>query len=147
MALEQVVVTAMGIKKKAASLTYSTQQLGGGELTRAKDPNMIAALAGKSAGVQISKSASGLGGSAKVSIRGIRSANEDGNNQPLYVIDGVPMLNSTTESVSTVMGGKNDGVNRDAGDGISNLNPDDIESMSILKGASAAALYLSLIHI
>ena len=102
---------------------------------------MIAALAGKSAGVQISKSASGLGGSAKVSIRGIRSANEDGNNQPLYVIDGVPMLNSTTESVSTVMGGKNDGVNRDAGDGISNLNPDDIESMSILKGASAAALY------
>lgn len=141
MALEQVVVTAMGIKKKAASLTYSTQQLGGDELTRAKDPNMIAALAGKSAGVQISKSASGLGGSAKVSIRGIRSANEDGNNQPLYVIDGVPMLNSTTESVSTVMGGKNDGVNRDAGDGISNLNPDDIESMSILKGASAAALY------
>ena len=88
MALEQVVVTAMGIKKKAASLTYSTQQLGGDELTRAKDPNMIAALAGKSAGVQISKSASGLGGSAKVSIRGIRSANEDGNNQPLYVIDG-----------------------------------------------------------
>lgn len=60
MALEQVVVTAMGIKKKAASLTYSTQQLGGDELTRAKDPNMIAALAGKSAGVQISKSASGL---------------------------------------------------------------------------------------
>lgn len=139
--LEQVVVTAMGIKKKAASLTYSTQQLGGDELTRAKDPNMITALAGKSAGVQISKSASGLGGSAKVSIRGIRSAYEGGNNQPLYVIDGVPMLNNTTESVSTAMGGKNDGVNRDAGDGISNLNPDDIESMSILKGASAAALY------
>lgn len=139
--LEQVVVTAMGIKKKAASLTYSTQQLGGDELTRAKDPNMINALAGKSAGVQISRSASGLGGSAKVSIRGIRSAYEGGNNQPLYVIDGVPMLNNSTESVSTAMGGKNDGVNRDAGDGISNLNPDDIESMSILKGASAAALY------
>ena len=139
--LEQVVVTAMGIKKKAASLTYSTQQLEGDELTRAKDPNMINALAGKSAGVQISKSASGLGGSAKVSIRGSRSAYEGGNNQPLYVIDGVPMLNNSTESVATAMGGKNDGVNRDAGDGISNLNPDDIESMSILKGASAAALY------
>ena len=141
LSLETVVVTAMGIKKKAASLTYSTQQVGGDELTRAKDPNMITALAGKSAGVQINKSASGLGGSAKVSIRGTRSAYEGGNNQPLYVIDGVPMLNTTTESTSTVMGGENDGVNRDAGDGISNLNPEDIESMSILKGASAAALY------
>ena len=141
MALEQVVVTAMGIKKKEASLTYSTQQVGGDELTRAKDPNMINALAGKSAGVQITKSSAGLGGSAKVSIRGARSAFASGNNQPLYVIDGVPMLNNTTESTATVMGGENDGVNRDAGDGVSNLNPEDIESMSILKGASAAALY------
>ncbi len=141
LALEQVVVTAMGIKKKEASLTYSTQQVGGDELTRAKDPNMINALAGKSAGVQISRNSSGLGGSAKVSIRGIRSANESGNNQPLYVIDGVPILNSTTEQAFSVMGGNNDGGNRDSGDGISNLNPDDIESMSILKGASAAALY------
>ncbi len=141
LALDQVVVTAMGIKKKEASLTYSTQQVGGDELTRAKDPNMMNALAGKSAGVQISRNTSGLGGSAKVSIRGIRSANESGNNQPLYVIDGVPMLNSTSEQAFNVMGGDNDGGNRDSGDGISNLNPDDIESMSILKGASAAALY------
>lgn len=141
LALETVVVTAMGIQKKASSLTYSTQQVNGNELTRAKDPNMINALAGKTAGVQINKSAAGLGGSAKVSIRGSRSAFEGGNNQPLYVIDGVPMLNTSTESTSTVMGGENDGVNRDAGDGISNLNPDDIESLSILKGASAAALY------
>ncbi|WP_300699679.1 TonB-dependent receptor [Bacteroides sp.] len=139
--LETVVVTAMGIQKKASSLTYSTQQIAGEELTRAKDPNMINALAGKTAGVQINKSAAGLGGSAKVSIRGSRSAFEGGNNQPLYVIDGVPMQNISTESTSTVMGGQNDGVNRDAGDGISNLNPDDIESLSILKGASAAALY------
>ena len=87
LALETVVVTAMGIKKKEASLTYSTQQVGGDELTRAKDPNMINALAGKTAGVSITRNASGLGGSAKVSIRGIRSANADGNNQPLYVID------------------------------------------------------------
>lgn len=139
--LDQVVVTAMGIKKKAASLTYSTQQVEGNELTRAKDPNLINSLAGKSAGVQITKNSSGLGGSAKVSIRGIRSANGDGNNQPLYVIDGVPMLNSVSEQAFSTMGGNNDSGNRDSGDGISNLNPDDIESMSILKGASAAALY------
>ena len=141
LALETVVVTAMGIKKKEASLTYSTQQVGGDDLTRAKDPNMINALAGKTAGVQITKSSAGLGGSAKVAIRGARSAFATGNNQPLYVIDGVPMLNNSTESTATVMGGENNGVNRDAGDGISNLNPEDIESMSILKGASAAALY------
>lgn len=139
--LETVVVTAMGIKKKEASLTYSTQQLNGDELNKVKDANMINSLAGKSAGVQITKSSSGLGGSAKVSIRGARSAFASGNNQPLYVIDGVPMLNITTESTATVMGGENDGVNHDSGDGVSNLNPDDIESMSILKGASAAALY------
>lgn len=139
--LDEVVVTAMGIKKKAASLTYSSQQVGGDELTRAKDPNMITALAGKTAGVQINKNSSGLGGSAKISIRGVRSANADANNQPLYVIDGVPMLNSISEQASSTMGGKNNGGNRDSGDGISNLNPDDIESMSILKGASAAALY------
>lgn len=86
-----------------------------------------------------SKSSSGLGGSAKVSIRGSRSIS--GNNQPLYVIDGVPMLNSSNEQASTAIGGTADAGNRDGGDGISNLNPDDIESMSILKGASAAALY------
>ena len=141
LALETVVVTAMGIKKKEASLTYSTQQVGGDELIRAKDPNMINALAGKTAGVSITRNSSGLGGSAKVSIRGIRSANSDGNNQPLYVIDGVPMLNSVSEQAFSAMGGNNDAGNRDSGDGISNLNPDDIESMSILKGASAAALY------
>lgn len=141
LALETVVVTAMGIKKKEASPTYSTQQVGGDELTRAKDPNMINALAGKTAGVSITRNSSGLGGSAKVSIRGIRSANADGNNQPLYVIDGVPMLNSVSEQAFSAMGGNNDAGNRDSGDGISNLNPDDIESMSILKGASAAALY------
>ena len=130
----------MGIQKKMSSLTYSTQQISSSELTRAKEPNMINTLAGKTAGVQINKTAN-LGGSAKVAIRGARSAFASGNNQPLYVIDGVPMLNSSTESTSTVIGGNNDGLNRDAGDGISNLNPDDIESINILKGSSAAALY------
>ena len=140
MTLEQVVVTAMGIQKRMSSLTYSTQQISNSELTRAKEPNMINTLAGKTAGVQINKTAN-LGGSVKVAIRGARSAFASGNNQPLYVIDGVPALNSSTESTSTVIGGNYDGLNRDAGDGISNLNPDDIENINILKGASAAALY------
>lgn len=139
LALETVVITAMGISKKEASLTYSTQLLEGDELVRAKDPNMMNSLAGKTTGLQINRSTSGLGGSVKVNIRGNRSIN--GNNQPLYVIDGVPMLNNSTEQVSTIMGGVADAGNRDGGDGISNLNPDDIESINILKGASAAALY------
>lgn len=137
--LEEVVVTALGIKKKEKSLTYSTQVVGGDELTRAKDPNMINSLAGKTAGVQILRSSSGLGGSVKMTIRGSRSVN--GSNQPLYVIDGVPINSSSSESTATVLGGNNDGANRDNGDGISNLNPDDIESMNILKGPAAAALY------
>lgn len=139
LAQETLVITAMGISKKEASLTYSTQILEGNELTRAKDPNMINSLAGKAAGVQINRSASGLGGSVKVIIRGSNSIN--GNNQPLYVIDGVPMLGNATEQISTIMGGLADAGNRDGGDGISNLNPEDIESINILKGASAAALY------
>lgn len=137
--LDEVVVTALGIRKKEKSLTYSTQIVGGEELTRAKDPNMINSLAGKTAGVQILRSSSGLGGSVKMTIRGSRSVT--GSNQPLYVIDGMPINSSSSESTATVLGGNNDGANRDNGDGISNLNPDDIESMNILKGPAAAALY------
>jgi len=139
LALETVVITAMGILRKEASLTYSTQLIEGDELVRAKDPNMINSLSGKMSGVQINRSSSGLGGSVKVNIRGNRSI--IGNNQPLYVIDGVPMLSNSYEQVSTIMGGVADAGNRDGGDGISNLNPDDIESINVLKGASAAALY------
>ncbi|WP_300703274.1 SusC/RagA family TonB-linked outer membrane protein [Bacteroides sp.] len=137
--LDEVVVTALGIAKKEKSLTYSTQVVNGDELTRAKDPNMMNALAGKTAGVQINKSSSGLGGSSKVVIRGNRSVS--GSNQPLYVIDGVPFGSSANENTSTTIGGDNDSGNYDRGDGISNLNPDDIESMNILKGPAAAALY------
>ena len=139
--LNEVVVTAMGIKRKSETLTYSVQQINGDDMTRVKDANMINSLEGKIAGVTITKNSSGLGGSAKVSIRGIRSAYENGNNQPLYVIDGVPMLNSTSVQAMTTMGGNNDSGNRDSGDGISNINPEDIQSISVLKGASAAALY------
>lgn len=138
-AIDEVVVTALGIKKKEKSLTYSTQVVGGDELVRAKDPNMINSLAGKTAGVQINRSSAGLGGSVKMVIRGSRSVS--GSNQPLYVIDGVPINSSANDATSTTIGGNNDAGNRDGGDGISNLNPDDIESMNILKGPAAAALY------
>jgi TonB-linked SusC/RagA family outer membrane protein len=140
-ALDEVVVTALGIVKKEKSLTYSTQIVDGEELTRAKDVNMINSLAGKTAGVQIARSSSGLGGSVKVVIRGNRSVT--GSNQPLYVIDGVPINTSSDDRTFTTIGGSDGsgGGNRDGGDGISNLNPDDIESMNILKGPAAAALY------
>lgn len=137
--IDEVVVTALGIVKKEKSLTYSTQIVDGEELTRAKDINMINSLAGKTAGVQIKSSSAGLGGSVKVTIRGDRSVN--GSNQPLYVIDGVPINSSSNNQTATTLGGSNDAGNRDGGDGISNLNPDDIESMNILKGPAAAALY------
>lgn len=137
--LDEVVVTALGITKKEKSLTYSTQVVGGDELVRAKDPNMMNALAGKTAGVQINKSSSGLGGSTKVVIRGNRSVS--GSSQPLYVIDGIPYGSSVSETVCTTTGGTSNDPNLDRGDGISNLNPDDIESMNILKGPAAAALY------
>lgn len=137
--LDNVVVTALGLEKKANSLSYATDQIGNEELTRVKMPNLVTSLTGKSAGVQISQVSSGLGASAKVSIRGIRSVASD--NQPLYVIDGVPMLNSTSEQAYSAIGGTANAGNRDGGDGVSNLNPEDIESISILKGAPAAALY------
>ena len=135
--LSEVVVTALGIKRSEKSLTYSTQQISGGELTTAKTDNLMNSLNGKIAGVTISPSASGIGGSTKVILRGNRSTG--GNNQPLYVIDGVPISNDGNpfgQPMSNTYGG-----NPEGGDGISNLNAEDIESLTILKGASAAALY------
>ena len=134
--IEEVVVTAMGIQRKAKSLTYATQQVGNQELTRAKDANMINSLQGKTAGLVITPNATGAGGSSKIVLRGNKSAY--GNNQPLIVIDGVPMNNPKT----TQLTGEYEG--RDGGDALSNLNPDDISSMNVLKGASAAALYGSM---
>ncbi|MGY0041594.1 TonB-dependent receptor plug domain-containing protein [Pedobacter sp. NJ-S-72] len=143
-------VTALGIKKSEKTITYATQQVSGSELTRVKTDNLMNSLNGKVSGVTISPSASGVGGSAKVILRGNKSAG--GNNQPLYVIDGVPISNGSNANGqpnntfgsnvgqggggTTAVSSSNDG-----GDGISNLNPDDIESLTILKGASASALY------
>lgn len=140
--LDHVIVTALGIEKDEATLAYSAQKIKGEELNRIKEINMITALAGKAAGVQINKNSSGMGGSAKVSLRGIRSVS--GDNQPLYVIDGVPMSNTSSEQAYSAIGGTVNAGNRDGGDGISNLNPEDVESISILKGAPAAALYGSM---
>jgi len=137
--LNDVVVTALGLEKNASTLTYSVKQLAGDELTRVKDPSMMASLTGKISGVQINKTSSGLGGSSKVLMRGIRSV--VGNNQPLYVIDGVPVMSASNEQAFTAVGGTADSGNRDGGDGVSNLNPEDVESISVLKGAPAAALY------
>ena len=140
--LDNVIVTALGIEKKENSLSYATDLIKNEELTRVKMPNLITSLTGKSAGVRVNQVSSGLGASAKVSIRGIRSVASD--NQPLYVIDGVPMSNTSSEQAYSAIGGTANAGNRDGGDGISNLNPEDVESISILKGAPAAALYGSM---
>lgn len=137
--LDSVIVTALGIKRNEVSLSYSALKVDGEEVSRNKDPNMITSLAGKIAGVQVNRSASGLGGSAQVLIRGIRNA--VGTNQPLYVIDGIPMINTPLERAYSAIGGTADAGNRDGGDWISDFNPEDVESISVLKGAPAAALY------
>ncbi|KAA2241836.1 SusC/RagA family TonB-linked outer membrane protein [Chitinophaga agrisoli] len=139
--LNEFVVAALGISRKSKELTYATQQLSNEDLTRVKDANVINSLSGRIAGVNIYRSASGIGGSARVILRGNKSTRE---NQPLYVIDGVPMANYTPSQPSNIWGESSSIVGnsgRDGGDGISNLNPDDIESINVLKGASAAALY------
>ncbi len=137
--MNSVVVTALGIERERASLVYAVDRIGGNDLRRVTDPNIAVALAGKSAGVQVARSSSGAGGSSKISIRGTRSAAYD--NQPMYVVDGVPILNDSPEQAYSAIGGTANAGNRDGGDGISNLNPDDVESITILKGAPAAALY------
>ena len=140
--LDEIVVTALGIKKSRKTLTYSAQDVKGDDLTRVKQTNPINSLSGKSAGLTITRSASGVGGATKVVLRGNSSTS---NNDPLYVIDGVPMSNSGNGQNGDSGNGRGifggDAGNRDGGDAMSLINPDDIESITILKGASAAALY------
>lgn len=138
-ALSEVVITALGIEKKEESLSYAIQKIGGVELTRAKNPNPINSLAGKVSNVTINRNSSGLGASSRVIIRGVGSASK--NNQPLYVLDGMPILNPSIEQAYSTIGGIANAGNRDGGDGLSTLNPEDIESITVLKGASASALY------
>ena len=133
--LDGVVVTALGIKREEKALSYNVQEVSSDIVNAVKDANFVNALSGKVAGLQINQSASGAGGSTRVIMRGVKSIS--GNNNALYVVDGIPMpslRSSQTEGITE---------NPDGGDfeGISNLNPEDFESMTVLTGATAAALY------
>ena len=132
--LSEIVVTALGVSKEKRTLGYAVQSVSGESLTTARETNVVNQLSGKVAGVMVIGSPSGVGGSARVSIRGERSIDLN-KNQPLYVIDGVPISNGFTGT-----SGKGN-LEVDFGNGASFINPDDIESMTVLKGAAAAALY------
>lgn len=138
--LNEVVVTAMGIERKEKSLTYATQQVKGDELMKVQDANFVNALSGKASGVTITPSAGGAGGASKILLRGNKSIL--GNNSPLIVIDGVPMTNNVNGQTG-FDGGSNltYASTSEGSDPLSLVNPDDIESLNILKGANAAALY------
>src|SRR3954470_19429336 len=133
--LNEVVVTALGIKREVRTLGYASQQVTSAQITQSKQSNLINALQGKVAGVTISSSGGGPGQGASILIRGVNSLNPDKDNQPLFVIDGMPVDNSTFTTGTT--GGR--GVqmpNR-----VSDINPEDIESINILRGGAATALY------
>lgn len=130
--LDEVVVTALGIKRDRKALGYGLDEVKGDTFTKAKESNVINAMAGRVAGLVVSQTAGGPSGSTRVILRG--STEMTGNNQPLYVIDGVPLDNTNFGSAGTYGG-------FDLGDGISSINPDDIENMSVLKGPAASALY------
>ncbi len=131
--MDEVVVTALGIQRQEKTLTYSQQTVDADELRTTKDINFMNSLSGKAAGVEIKKSYSGPGGgSTRVVLRGTKSLT--GDSEPLFVIDGIPMANNKP-SQAGMWGGW------DGGDGLSQINPEDIESVSILKGSNAAALY------
>ena len=130
--IEQVVVTALGIKRSEKAVAYNVQQVKAEDLTTVKDANFINSLTGKVAGVTINTSSSGVGGASKVILRGNKSISQSSN--ALYVIDGIPMYNFGG-------GGGTEFDSRGATESIADINPEDIESMSVLTGAAAAALY------
>jgi len=147
--LEEVVVTALGIEKSSKSLGYATATVSSDQLTINRTPNLMNSLQGKIAGVNISGLGTGPGGTSKIRIRGQSSMS--GTNSPLIVVNGVPMDNTnfgsnpnnlgSDGSVGVRGGGGGNGNTSDGGDGLSSINPDDVESMTILKGGTAAALY------
>jgi TonB-linked SusC/RagA family outer membrane protein len=133
--LKEVVVTALGVTKEKRAVGYSVSEVKGASITEARENSFVNSLEGRVAGVNVSGVATGPNGATNVVIRGITSMT--GNNQPLYVLNGIPLVNNNyaTTDVQGGYGGK------DGGDGIGDINPDDIESISILKGAAATALY------
>ncbi|MCW2262341.1 MULTISPECIES: SusC/RagA family TonB-linked outer membrane protein [Sphingobacterium] len=137
-ALTEVVVTAMGIKKEKKALGYAVQDIKADELMKNKNPNVINSLNGKIAGVNVTNSGGSPGGSASIVIRGGTSLERD--NQPLFVIDGMPMDNSTGQGDNSAFDG-NTNISTTNGNRALDINPEDIESISVLKGPAAAALY------
>ncbi|TAM94500.1 MAG: SusC/RagA family TonB-linked outer membrane protein [Chitinophagaceae bacterium] len=132
-ALDKVVVTALGISRQEKAVGYSVATIPGSDFTKAREPNIAFSLEGRVAGVNVTVPTTGSMGSSRVVIRGNGSFN--GNNQPLYVVDGIPIVNDNFGQISTYYGGT------DGGDGISAINPDDIATITVLKGGTAAALY------
>jgi len=140
--LTDVVVTALGIKKERRALGYSVTQIGGETLTQARENNITNSLVGKIAGLDIAGTSGGAGAATNVTIRGVSSLGP--SSQPLYVVNGIPMESAPVGFGSKIGIGNNGGQYDNApdlGDAISNINPDDIESISVLKGAAASALY------
>jgi len=135
--LTEYVVTALGIKREAKTLGYATATVNADQISTNRSPNLLSGLQGKMAGVNISSLSTGPGGTAKIRIRGQSSFS--GQNSPLFVVNGVPMDNSNYAGGGDY--GQRSANNSDGGDGLSSINPDDIESMTVLKGATAAALY------
>lgn len=131
--LGDVVVTALGIKRSEKALSYNVQKMGGENLNEVKNANFMNSLSGKVAGVNINASSAGMGGATRVVMRGPKSINQ--SNQALYVIDGVPVSNRNSGETGSIY------ASQPAGEGISDLNPEDIESISVLSGPAAAALY------
>ncbi len=131
--LEEVVVTALGIKRSEKALSYNVQQLGNENLTTVKSTNFMNSLSGKVAGVNINASSAGMGGATRVVMRGPKSINQ--SNSALYVVDGVPINNRNDGDVESIYS------TQPGGEGIADLNPEDIESISVLSGPAAAALY------
>lgn len=131
--LSEVVITALGISREKKALTYAAQTISGDAVNEVRDANFVNTLSGKAAGIVVTQAASGPGGAARVILRGNRSIAR--SNNALFVVDGVPFNNSQGGQVTNDFGGYN------GSDGVVNINPDDIESITILKGASAAALY------
>ena len=132
--LEGVVVTALGIPREKKSLGYATQEVNGSDLNKVKTDNFVNSLSGRVAGVQV-RTTTNMGGSTNVTLRGTKSLT--GDNQAMFVIDGVPVNNSVTNSVSQQQAGQGYDYGNDASD----INPDDIETINVLKGSAATALY------
>lgn len=130
--LDEFIVTAFGISQEKKSLGYAAQNIDAEAITKTKQPNLVNSLQGQAAGVQVTNSGGAPGQSARIIIRGINSLDPGANNQPLFVVDGVPVDNSTIESTGTPRGLSNR---------MADLNPNDVASISVLKGAAATALY------